>query len=465
MHSQHPARPRLHLPPLWAIVAVQAVLHRVLLPVGGITGDTRVLQRWAATLYKHPASEFYARQSHADHLPGDLWILRLEAFVYHAVTGLVPTDSNSFVYALKLGAGLADIGIAVTLYLIARVIGGEAAGRRAALFFALNPAPLLISMVWGVADSVSMLFAALALLLAVRGWIWASLPVLAYTCLIKPQLGLLGPLLLIFFLHRAWWSRPERGAGWIAVPLVDIAIGLVASAATVAAVLRPFDVGVPFFSARWSLIDRLRYSADLYRKTTLNALNLWAVISAPHLQRATSAAPVDDRPFLLGVSYQYWGIGLSLAAALALALPLIRRGGAERLIWTSAAVTFAFFMLQTRIHERYFFPSITLMALAAALDRRRLWMYLAMSAIFSLNVFGVYERMASGPFAEATRSVGVIRGLALINCALLLVLIVEAVRDVRGKSATPAALAHERGERGNAPRPARPYRLEQADGS
>jgi len=442
-------------PALWLIVIAQAAVHLALLSTGGWIGDTRTLQTWAGRLLGHPISSFYASESRADHLPGDLWILRVEAWVYHLYSGHSPSN-DGFLNALKLGPGLADVGIAVVLYLIAREMEGGRAGRRAAFFFALNPAPFFISMVWGVADSVSMFFAALALLLAVRRWFWAAIPVLAYACLIKPQFGILAPLLLIFFLHEAFHRTDRRR--WLR-PVLEMAAAGAVSVGVLRATLLPFQVGLPGMNERWSLVERITFSASLYTNTTMNALNLWALVSAAKLEFPADNAPLDHVAGLFGLSYQHWAILLTSVAIAILVLPLIRKGGAARLVWTCTAVTFAFFMLQTRMHERYFFPAIALMAVAVALRPRWFPIYVVMSGVYFANIWWVYRwlghpqgsgsglgaiggRIAShvgftrpgGGSGSSAISANEVRALVAVNLAVLGLFVAHAIRDFRKPS-------------------------------
>lgn len=428
------------LPGLWIVVLVQTAAHLAMLRAGGFISDTRMLQQWAETLASRPVSQFYERQPRADHLPGDLWILKLEAWVYHAVSGHSPSNAG-FLNALKLGPGLADVGIAVALYLIAREINGERAGRAAALLFAINPAPILISMVWGVADAVSMFFALVALLFALQRRLWAALPVLAFACLVKPQLGALAPLILIFWLRETWRATGRAGLVRMTAELVTAGA---ASLAVVIAAIAPFHVSLPLMNGRWSLISRIQYSADLYKRTTLNALNLWALFASGDRYPGLNA-PTDQGPGFLGLSDQRWGILLTAIACVVLALPLIRKGGKERLIVTSMAALFAIFMLQTRMHERYFFPAVALMAAAAALRPRWIPLYAAMSGVYFIEVLAVYRWLAnpsrggSSSFRDrgnAGHPAGYltpneVRVLVAVNLGLLAIMIVHALLDFR----------------------------------
>jgi hypothetical protein len=433
---RHRSRP-VSLPSLWIIVLLQASLHLALLPFGGYIDDTTLLRTWATTLFSHPVSQFYSRQPEADHLPGDLWILKLEAWLYHLASGNAPSNAG-FLYALKLGPAIADVGIAMTLYFIAREISGQAAGRRAALLFALNPAPLFLSMVWGVADAVSMLFAGLALLLMMKRCVWAALPVLAYACLIKPQLAVLAPIFLIFGAREAWHGvSPTR----FIRPAAQIVAGGLAALAVVLAVILPFDVGFPFFSRHWSLLERVRYSAGAYDKVTLNALNLWALGTSSSSRFPSFSGISDSAAIFPGVTFQRMGIAYAAIACLYLALPLIKRGGTDRLLFTGMATLFACFMLLTRIHERYFFPAVALMAAVAALRSRWIWLYVAMTSVYFANIVMVYiwirpanQTMSpTGSLLPRPSNVSTleVRALVAVNVAVLICLIGGAMRDRR----------------------------------
>lgn len=434
------------LPALWLILLTQAALHLAALPFGGLISDTVLLQNWAIDLLQRPVSGFYARQPRADHLPGDLWIIKLEAWAYHLVSGHAPSDPG-FLNALKLGPGLADLGIAAAFYLIAREVAGELTGRRAALLFALNPGPIFISMVWGVADSVSMCVAAFALYFAVRRWSWAAFPALAYACLIKPQFSVLIPVFAIFFLREAWRDATPRA--WLRAA-AGFAVGGFVSIAVLLATILPFDVGVPLVSRHWSLAGRLRFSANLYDKTTLNALNLWSLGTRASSHFPGLNAPSDNANGLFGLTWQHWGMALTAIACVVLVLPLIRVGGGAQLVFASTGVLFALYMLQTRMHERYSFPAVALMAVAAALRTRWVWVYLAMSAVFLFSLVTVYHWLLPGDFARVaignvtgppgsraerfTSAVGElnpgeVRLLVAVNLAVLALCLGAAVRD------------------------------------
>ena len=139
------------LPILVAGLAVRLLLA----PVGGLKGDLDVVRAWAERLTTLPLSRFYDTAQIVDHLPGDLWILWAIAHLHRLVLPGGDFGGASFLLLIKLVPILADLGIAVLLFLVARRLAGARVGIVAAAAWALNPAPIFLASIWGQWDSVS----------------------------------------------------------------------------------------------------------------------------------------------------------------------------------------------------------------------------------------------------------------------------------------------------------------------
>ena len=74
---------------------------------------------------------------------------------------------------------------------------------------------------------------------------------------------------------------------------------------------------------------------------------------------------------------------LGLAAAL---LPLLRRQDLPTILAVGAFVIFAFYFLPTRVHERYLFPAMAVLAPLAATNWRVLVAYLILTAGFAASM-------------------------------------------------------------------------------
>ncbi|MDQ3855706.1 MAG: phospholipid carrier-dependent glycosyltransferase, partial [Chloroflexota bacterium] len=96
------------------------------------------------------------------------------------------------------------------------------------------------------------------------------------------------------------------------------------------------------------------------------------------------------RPFVMGLSYQTWGVLLTLAAYVYILVRYQRRSSTAALIWACVAISYALFVLPTRSHERYMFPVIVFATLMAALAPRLWWLFASVSCIYLANLYYAY---------------------------------------------------------------------------
>ncbi len=204
-------------------------------------------------------------------------------------------------YAIKLWSVAADLIGAMLLLRYAARVGRAHAGMPFALLYLLNPAVVFNASVWGQFDGIPAVMM-LGVMLLFRSqkpvpaaWLFVA------AVLVKPQSGLLAPLVLLLFL-RATLSRPWKRAlaCWFAAFLGGIAIYLVvvlpfyeptALAATLPRWVDPF----------WWLFDLYLRSVQDYPFGTANAWNLWYVLGAQTL---------PDSGVFLGLSHAGWGLTL-----------------------------------------------------------------------------------------------------------------------------------------------------------
>ena len=398
---------------LIALLGIGLAVRLALLPVGGYGYDLTLMQSWAERLVTRPLVRFYASPEVVDHLPGDLWLLWLlgRAMDLVAPGALVPQ------IALKLVPTLADIGIGVLLFLLGRRLAGPDAGLLAAGLYVLNPAPIFLTSIWGQWDSVSAALALIAVWLVIRGDPAWALPLLTWAALIKPPFAALLPLVLLAFVRRhvvphTPWGGTQPSTESLAASLGELALTAVICVLLAGALLLPFDVGVWPLPARWDLLERLRYSLELYPETSVNAFNLWATPLIGNRE-------LDAQP-LLGVAVRTWGMALFGAAYALILIRYWRRPDAQAIIWAAFAIAFAAFMLPTRVHERYLLPALTLAALAAALAPRLRWFFAALSVTFFANLYWVYDLSERALELEVVyQSEAVVVLVALVNVGLL----------------------------------------------
>ncbi|HEX3723656.1 MAG TPA: hypothetical protein VHV31_12750, partial [Nitrolancea sp.] len=371
---------------LSVILGAGLALRLLLTPYGVYEGDAQTFRQWAAQMMRAPLTHFYSSLPTADHLPGDLWFLWGIAHLYHIFSPSLNLQSFGFLFLLKLVPSIADTLIGLMLFVIARNFAGPRAGLLGAALFMFNPASIFLSATWGQWDSVSAAFMLVGLWLVFRGSPEWSLPFLTYASLIKPQLALLIAVAAIVWWR--WFVQPRRDDDAAMRGRWHGRIGRLVTSALVSfaiflAVDLPFGVGLPLFPTRWTIFGRATDALDRYTSISANAFNIWGVFG----QSSNMNSVTDSKIFFVGLSYQTWGtLLLAIAVCIALALLWIRPTR-EMALWAALAITFALFMLPTRIHERYLMPAVVLAVLVAAISPALRWVGIALSLTYFANIF------------------------------------------------------------------------------
>ena len=202
-----------------------------------------------------------------------------------------------------------------------------------------------------------------------RGAILAAL-----AAVLKPQFGILIPIVAVLAFVRARSARD---------PWAFVVAGL-AGAATIAIAALPFGLTLP------DVLAKVAEAAGGYPYLSVNAWNPWALIEVGGraVVDATGwASDIDPLP-LIGIPGVAIG-SAAIAAAVLVAMRYVRSDTAIRTVTAVAILAIAFFVLPTRVHERYLFPAIPLtIALAAARPAWR-WIAVVISVSFFANSWGV----------------------------------------------------------------------------
>jgi hypothetical protein len=183
--------------------------------------------------------------------------------------------------------------------------------------------------------------------------------------LVKPQFGLVLLPVLVLAVMAARRERSLWPPAWTLAGIVGAYL-LVAGPL----LLSPFE-----HASNIAGVTEIRTEASVH------APNLWALLFG------------YERP-----DTGFGGIGLALlVGGLAAAqLPLRRGRDLRTLLTVGAFVIFAFYFLPTRVHERYLFPAMAVLAPLAAVSRAVLAGYLALAAGFTLSI--LYALADTTPF-------------------------------------------------------------------
>lgn len=344
----------------------------------GFQNDIESFASWAITLAQHPFSQFYGSAGFADYPPGYFYILALVGHAWLPLHGLDP--HFEILYRLvKVPAILADLGVGVLLFALVRRFTTQTWALIVAGLYLLNPATVTISAAWGQVDAIAGGLALLAFHLLVRSgdlsddrtarWIVGAWAVLAYSLLIKPQAAVLVPLFVAYA-----WADPQRRGVRLRATLGGMVVALVLAWL----VALPFHPSLdPIAVLAW-LYERYAYATSVYPFNSVNAFNLW---TAPHKFWEPDNTLVGFGAFALP---QYvWGIALVVLSVAMLVWRYLQERTDAALLEASALALLAFFMLATRMHERYVFDGVLFTLAAVGIARR----YLVAAVIFSLVLF------------------------------------------------------------------------------
>jgi 4-amino-4-deoxy-L-arabinose transferase-like glycosyltransferase len=384
-----------------------------LFPGSGFTNDLASFRGWAYDLATNGPFGFYARPGFHDYTPGYLYFLWLVGVAQQALPGLE---------LIKVPAMLADLALGYLAWSMVLELG---ASRRAALVAAVlvvfNPITWFDSVIWGQVDSVGVVF----MLLGVRE-LWRDRPERAtifavLAAITKPQLGILIPIVGIVVLRRYAWDpligRGRRGlrdatgtgtgdlesgpategvfTGHHPIRLLTTAV---AGAVTAVALSAPFGLSI------FDLLHQIAETAGGYTYLTVNAFNPWALVEQGRNGLASNGAWICDAvtprcstPFLIGPFWAVFaGAALLIVCILVIAIAVGLKPDRLSILVGLAVLALAFFVVPTRVHERYLFAFVPLGAILAAVSRRWLVAFAGVCLALFANMYVVLAVLYPG---------------------------------------------------------------------
>ncbi|MEA2721146.1 MAG: dolichyl-phosphate-mannose-protein mannosyltransferase, partial [Candidatus Eremiobacteraeota bacterium] len=375
---------RAGLPPLVIILGAGLLLRLLFLGSTGFHNDVAAFESWTLTLRDNPPWLFYAKSGFADYPPGYFVVLWVLAKIYALVPGVANEANHGWPILrvmVKLPAIAMDLVNAGVVYLIVRRYAAKNVALVASALLALNPAAIYVSSYWGQVDSVSWGLVLIALWLVLRAGdepaktvprltlAWLAL---AFSVLIKPQGATLGLLLLAYpFAASDAAERARRLTGTIA--------GLVSAFALAGVVGLLFHPAADVYG--W-LFGRYAFGSNVYQYTSVNAFNLYA-LRMPMWNPDNAAISLFGFP--VG-SYATWGVGLVLAATVLIVGRYLQRRDDRALLEGAMLIALAFFVLATRMHERYVYGAFLLAMPLLAFGRGGLWSSVVLTVTMYLNL-------------------------------------------------------------------------------
>ncbi len=396
-----------------------------LLPGSGFDADLVSFRFWADDLARNGLGGFYERDFFHDYTPGYMYVLWVVGTIGRAVGGIGDL--------IKIPPILADLGLGYLVWSMVRELGGrERLALLGAFVVMVNPIFWFDSVVWGQVDSVGVVF----LLLGLRS-LWRDQPERAaiftvIAAIVKPQLGILVPIVAIVTIRRALRPVPldpegaseaddrpaaqgamGRLADWesrTGRPVRILSTGL-AGYVTALVVCLPFGLtvleltpGAPFLAS--GLVEQIAVAGGGYPYLTVNAFNAWAIVQGDlGISLANGGQWVCDTAATTanacGAGVARFGAVPAVVAGAALLILVIltalwavwRRPDRLTILVALAVLAIAFFAAPTRVHERYGFPFFAVGAILFAISPRWRSAYVVLAVATFANMYVVLTTM------------------------------------------------------------------------
>ena len=362
---------------LAALLSISFIVRLLLFSQQGFPSDISDFIYWFNTAAAHGIRPFYVIvPSWTDYPPFNIYIFWAAGNLANAAAafGIKAVD------IVKLVPSLFDMATGLLIYVFVRRQVSFKLALVASALYVLNPAVMYDSAVWGQFDAIYTFFLVLALMLALKSRPKLAAATYAIAILTKPQSIALLPVLVVLIYKKNGFRNLIYSIGVF-----------VASIYVVSAPFQYLDAAKVVQNS-WSNplgflngVFLTAYSG--YKYSSVNAFNLWALWPGLWVS--------DSGLFILG-----WVLFGTLAAFVCYFLyKRLNDAGDIFAIFCAFMLFFGFFMLPTRIHERYLFPAMAVLALMVPFVKRARPLYVVLTATLLVNeatILYYYIKFPSG---------------------------------------------------------------------
>ena len=419
-------------PPLPTLLAVGLLLRLLLaymiLPGSGELGDIRWYSQWALAIASDGPGSLYTATD-ANYPPGYMYILWAVGAASKAMASAAKMNAVEISFSLvKIPPILLDVATALLLHRIARQWSMQDSSRErlalvAAAIYLFNPVVIYDSTIWGQTDAAGTFIILLGVLALCKGPSELAASIAVVSFLIKPQYGvILIPIVTVILLRRhvapvGWVNALRSRSHWLSRtgPL-----RIATSATTVLVVF--YALILPFNLTARSFLERMVKTAQEYNLLSVNAFNPWAFVGAgghpPLLLAGIGHCAPDDVPLVGPLTGVNIGAILLACGFLLGVIRLLSRSDLKSIFLVGAYLSVCFFILPTRVHERYVFPAFAFVSVLAAMDRKWLGATIALSSGSFINLHAVLSYIGSDnlvmlPFGQDFR-LPITEGLSVV---------------------------------------------------
>lgn len=385
----------------------------VLLPIEGFRGDIDQFAAWVHAIATNGLARAYDQELTFGPVMASIWgsLAALEPAFRTATDA-----SDPMIRALmRIPASIADIGLAMLAAYVLRDRPRWAIVAAAAIV--LHPAILDVSIRYGQYESIYLLSALGALVLAINGRNGLAAAALALAVMTKPQAV---PFLVPF---AAWFWATGGPRGFARCALIGLGVAAV--------------LWLPFAAAGGPLnyLHNLgTYQNDIFGVLSLRAWNPWWVV-----QEALGGGEfVSDQNHLLGpVTFRHLGYAVTALLELVVFLGVRRDPRPRTLMLGLAATTLIAFCFLTTMHERYAYGAVIFLMLLIP-ERSIRILAIAFGIVFTLNLLAaVPPSPATAELLPISGVLGLIGSGVMTAIALACLWLVIAARPVPRGAAVP----------------------------
>jgi len=154
-----------------------------------------------------------------------------------------------------------------------------------------------------------------------------------------------------------------------------------------------FAMALPFGMGPYEYLTFISRTAGGYPYLTVNGYNLWALVGAEG-SGSLASGPIPG--VVVGAALLIGGFVVGLWAA-------FRRDDRATVLVTAVVLSAAFFVLPTRVHERYLFPVFALLPILAVWSRRWRWATLAFAVGSFINLHAILRPLPDLPVRRPCR--------------------------------------------------------------
>lgn len=369
---------------LTGVLGLSFIIRLFLFPLQGYQNDISTYSYWFNTAAENGVRTFYTvvlqEAGWIDYPP-------FNVYLFWGFGSLSHWLGINIVNIVKLVPNLFDLAIAVVMFFFIRKQLDFKLSLLATALYVFNPAVIYNAAVWGQFDAIYTFFLVLSLVLALKSKSELSAVSLAVAILSKPQAIALLPLIAFLIFKKNGLKR--------------FLFSTIAFIVTVLVVIIPMEWSNPV-----TFLSDIYFGAySGYEFMSVNAFNFWGIFGLW----------VPDGGFYI--------LGWALFGAFTVFSLFVvnKRWGKSNemfLIFIAFAFLFAFFMLPTRIHERYLFPAISLLALMFPFINKARQFYLVITVTFFANISYVLYSLNSGFFVYSDNLVAIV--VSVVNLIMFL---------------------------------------------